>query len=70
MGKDKYEYLYDAKEELDESFLRLVEIIKILRTECPWDKVQTHETLIPCMKEEAYEAIDAIYNKDIKNLVN
>ncbi|NLY82379.1 MAG: nucleoside triphosphate pyrophosphohydrolase [Clostridiales bacterium] len=68
MGKDKYEYLYDAKEELDESFLRLVEIIKILRTECPWDKVQTHETLIPCMKEEAYEAIDAIYNKDIKNL--
>ncbi|MBK5253972.1 MAG: nucleoside triphosphate pyrophosphohydrolase [Peptostreptococcaceae bacterium] len=68
MINDKYEYLYDNKEEPDEAFLRLFNIIKILRIECPWDKIQTHETLIPCMKEETYEAIDAIYNKNIENL--
>ena len=27
---------------------------------CPWDRVQTHETLRPCILEEAYEVIDAI----------
>lgn len=39
-----------------------LEIIKTLRGEngCPWDKVQTHESLIPCMLEEAYEAVDGI----------
>ncbi|HIU77748.1 MAG TPA: MazG family protein [Candidatus Pelethocola excrementipullorum] len=37
-------------------------IIRKLRGEngCPWDKVQTHESLIPCMLEEAYEAVDGI----------
>ena len=27
---------------------------------CPWDRVQTHESLRPCILEEAYEVIDAI----------
>ena len=27
---------------------------------CPWDRVQTHESLKPCILEEAYEVIDAI----------
>ncbi|MGN0314457.1 MAG: MazG family protein [Fusicatenibacter sp.] len=27
---------------------------------CPWDRVQTHESLCPCMIEEAYEAVDGI----------
>ncbi len=35
---------------------------------CPWDKVQTHESLKGCMLEEAYEAVDAIENKDMANL--
>lgn len=37
-------------------------IIRRLRGEngCPWDKIQTHESLIPCMLEEAYEAVDGI----------
>ena len=32
------------------------------------DKVQTHETLKICMLEEAYEAVDAIQEKDTANL--
>ncbi len=39
----------------------LFDILTALRGEngCPWDKVQTHETLKKCLIEEAYEAIDA-----------
>lgn len=44
-----------------------IEIIKRLRDEngCPWDKVQTHDTLRPCMMEEAAELLAAIriYNQ-------
>ena len=48
----------------------LVRIIRILRSEngCPWDKVQTHESIRMDMLEEAYEAADAIDKKDMKNL--
>ncbi len=48
----------------------LVAIIKRLRGEggCPWDMVQTHESLREAMLEEAYEAVDAIERKDTENL--
>ena len=39
-----------------------------MRQECPWDKVQTHESLIPGMLEESYEVVEAINNKDKENL--
>lgn len=40
----------------------LVEIIKILRSEggCPWDMVQTHESIRKDFIEETYEVIEAI----------
>ncbi len=40
----------------------LREIVKKLRGEngCPWDKVQTHDSIKNCMIEESYEAIDAL----------
>ncbi len=39
-----------------------LEIIATLRSEngCPWDKVQTHESLKPCMMEEAAELLASI----------
>ena len=47
-----------------------VEVMKALRAEngCPWDRVQTHETLRMDMLEEAYEAANAIDNNDMPNL--
>lgn len=44
------------------TFDELVGIIETLRSEngCPWDKVQTHESLRPCMMEEAAELLGAI----------
>lgn len=47
---------------------RLVDIIKVLRVECPWDREQTHESLKTGMIEEAYEVCDAIDKNDKDNL--
>ncbi|HLQ54679.1 MAG TPA: MazG family protein [Streptosporangiaceae bacterium] len=35
-----------------------------LRTECPWDAKQTHDTLAPYLLEESYEALDALESGD------
>jgi MazG family protein len=32
----------------------------ILRTQCPWDRAQTHATLMPHLVEECYEVLDAL----------
>lgn len=49
-------------------FERLVEIMRRLRRECPWDNAQTPETLRQYIMEEAYETIEAIDNKDWQEL--
>jgi len=46
------------------SFERLVKIMDELREKCPWDKVQTIETLRQLTIEETYELTDAITGKD------
>jgi XTP/dITP diphosphohydrolase len=48
----------------DEEFKRLFEIVKRLRKDCPWDRVQTHESLRQGFIEETYEAIEAIDTGD------
>jgi len=50
---------------------RLIEIMAALRdpqTGCPWDIVQTFETIKPYTIEEAYEVADAIERKDPDDL--
>jgi tetrapyrrole methylase family protein / MazG family protein len=41
-------------------FKNLVEIMEKLRKECPWDREQTHQSLIPYLREESFEVIEAI----------
>ena len=45
----------------------LVQIMHILRAPdgCPWDKVQTHESIRQNFIEETYEAVEAIDKKDV-----
>jgi XTP/dITP diphosphohydrolase len=43
-----------------DTFQRLLEIMDELRLKCPWDKVQTNETLRTLTIEETYELADAI----------
>ena len=38
----------------------LIEIVRTVRVECPWDREQTHETIAPQLIEEAYETREAI----------
>ncbi len=51
-------------------FADLVEIVRVLRAPdgCPWDSVQTHESIRRNFIEEVYEACDAIDRKDTDNL--
>jgi tetrapyrrole methylase family protein/MazG family protein len=38
----------------------LIEVMARLRRSCPWDREQTHESLVPYLIEETYEVADAI----------
>ncbi len=48
----------------------LVSIMELLRSPdgCPWDKVQTHESIRKNLIEETYEAVDAIDKNDLNLL--
>ena len=35
---------------------------------CPWDRKQTHESLIKCLQNESQELIGAIHNQDFENM--
>ena len=52
----------------DTAFLRLLTVLDTLRTECPWDKKQTMETLRHLTIEETYELGDAILDNDLQEI--
>ncbi|AOM76306.1 nucleoside triphosphate pyrophosphohydrolase [Pedobacter steynii] len=47
------------------AFLRLLTVLDTLRTDCPWDKKQTMESLRHLTIEETYELSDAILEGDL-----
>ncbi|OHD07180.1 MAG: nucleoside triphosphate pyrophosphohydrolase [Spirochaetes bacterium GWD1_27_9] len=51
-------------------FEKLKEIVAKLRSPegCPWDKEQTHKSLLPYLYEEANEVADTIIRKDTSHL--
>src|SRR5881392_2328342 len=51
------------------TFDRLCEIVAQLRAPdgCPWDREQTHESLLPALIEEAYEVAGAVRANDGAN---
>jgi NTP pyrophosphatase (non-canonical NTP hydrolase) len=40
--------------------IRLAAVMDRLRAQCPWDARQTHESLVPHLLEESYEALEAL----------
>jgi len=40
--------------------VRAAEVVRTLRGACPWDRAQTHRSLVRHLLEEAYEAVEAI----------
>lgn len=55
---------------MSHTFSDLVETFAILRgpNGCPWDRKQTHESLIKNLREESEELIAAIEKKDAENM--
>jgi XTP/dITP diphosphohydrolase len=50
------------------ALLELVEVMDRLRRECPWDREQTHESLVRYLLEETYETLEAIESGDSEHL--
>lgn len=48
----------------------LLDIMARLRAPdgCPWDRKQTHASILNCLIEEAYEFVDAVENGDTPNM--
>ncbi|MCW2882746.1 MAG: nucleoside triphosphate pyrophosphohydrolase [Sphaerisporangium sp.] len=44
--------------------LDLVTVMDRLRRDCPWDRKQTHESLVPYLLEESYEVLETIEDGD------
>jgi len=55
-----------VKKKDSESFNQLVSLMSLLRSKkgCPWDRAQTHSSLLPYLLEEAYEVLDSVEKKD------
>ncbi len=49
-------------------FNELVQIVKRLRVECPWDREQTNDSIKSATIEEAYEVVEAIDKKNFDEL--
>lgn len=57
---------------MSKDFDELVETVAILRAPggCPWDREQTHESIMRNLVEEGYEAIDAIQEGDFSHFAD
>src|SRR5438445_13627677 len=66
---DAAEDLSLHQSEFTNHFQQLCEIVTKLRAPggCPWDREQTHESLLPALIEETYEVAGAVRTKDNAN---
>ena len=55
---------------LAEALVELQELTERLRRECPWDREQTAQTIVPHTVEEAYEVADAALAADEAKLLD
>src|SRR5436190_7194714 len=58
------------REALAGALVELQELAERLRQECPWDRAQTAQTIVPHTVEEAYEVADAALSADAAKLVD
>jgi uncharacterized protein YabN with tetrapyrrole methylase and pyrophosphatase domain len=56
--------------DLATALLRLDEITRRLRRECPWDREQDERSIVPHTVEEAYELADAAHTGDDAKLLD
>jgi uncharacterized protein YabN with tetrapyrrole methylase and pyrophosphatase domain len=56
--------------DLSAALLRLDEVTRLLRRECPWDREQDERSIVPHTVEEAYELADAAHAGDDAKLLD
>ncbi len=59
-----------SRPEIQEALLRLDELTRRLRRECPWDREQDERSIVPHTLEEAYELADAAHRRDDGKLLD
>jgi MazG family protein len=59
-----------SRSEIQEALLRLDDLTRRLRRECPWDREQDERTIVPHTLEEAYELADAAHRRDDRKLLD
>jgi MazG family protein len=59
-----------SRGELARALVDLQELAERLRRDCPWDRAQTAQTIVPHTVEEAYEVADAALAADDAKLVD
>lgn len=57
-----------TRQEKIEALGRVIDTLDELRVKCPWDRVQTNESLRPNTIEEVYELCDALLAEDDANI--
>ncbi|WP_075507225.1 nucleoside triphosphate pyrophosphohydrolase [Prochlorococcus marinus] len=70
-SNNRYKLENNSDLETINSFKNLISNIKALKDKtwgCPWQKIQSHISLIPFLYEESNEFIDAIYEKNEDNM--
>jgi len=70
-SNNRYKLENNSDLETINSFKILISNIKALKDKtwgCPWQKIQSHKSLIPFLHEESNEFIDAIYEKKADNI--
>ena len=70
-SNNRYKLENNSDLETINSFKILISNIKALKDKtwgCPWQKIQSHISLIPFLNEESNEFIDAIYEKNADNM--
>lgn len=53
-------YIRELTEPVGRELLALSELVRTLRERCPWDREQSHESLVRNLVEETYEVVEAI----------
>lgn len=64
--KNRKFYVTERVNGMGKEIDRLIDIVSRLRSPggCPWDREQTHKSIMSCLLDEAYEFFDGVENDD------
>lgn len=58
-------FVSGLREPVGAELVRFHDLTRLLREQCPWDREQTHQSLVKYLLEETYEVVDALQALDV-----